>query len=107
MRQKVVHVCVKFFRYILSSVDTHSTGASARKLTAFVMVDLIIVLEVATLWYGFKHWEDALLAETVKAFVIYDMVFAGLNLGLTTVETLISLTKNKNNEKPNPTTENA
>lgn len=71
-------------KYLLSSFDNSTVGASARKLTAFVTVSMIV----------YCHFRFVDSVNVVEVLMI-DCGFVLSLLGLTTWE---SITKSKNNE---------
>lgn len=78
----------RFILYIQSAFDTHSKGASARKLSALWIVMLITLLHASYFRYQYnKSGAYDLLTE----ILIIDYCFVALALGLTTIETLIKL----------------
>lgn len=82
----------KILSYVFSGLDTHSKGASARKLSAFVIVLLVIVTHVKWISLG-----DFTQLETV---LIIDYGFIAGCLGMTTYETITKLRKNEATDKP-------
>jgi len=91
-----------FFEYIKSAFDTHSKGASARKLSAFWVVMLITLLHLSYFRYQYlKDGDYSLLIE----ILIIDYCFVALALGLTTIETLVKL-KNGGANPPQTTLKN-
>lgn len=65
----------KFLSYIKSSLDTHTNGASARKICAFSFVMATIIVEMS-------HVDITNLFEIVSA----NLMFVAVCLGLTTYE---------------------
>lgn len=82
----------EFFNKIIGALDTHSKGFSARKLSAFVVIVLIIVTHVK--WFKSDHWEhlDAVLA--------LDFGFISVCLGMTTYESVKKQTSETENKSP-------
>lgn len=79
----------EFINKLIGALDTHSKGVfSARKLSAFVVVLLIVVLHIK--WYNSDRWEY--LGEVLAL----DYGFISLCLGMTTYEAI--KTKSKNEE---------
>ena len=76
---------------ILSGLDTHSTGFSARKMSAFVVVCCIIVAHVK--WIALGDFSQLTTVLTI------DYAFIGTCLGMTTYE---SIKKNGNNPTNTP-----
>jgi len=77
-------------RKLIGSLDTHTKNVfSARKLSAFVVVLLIIITHVK--WFKSDHWEY------LEGVIALDYGFISLCLGMTTYEAI----KNKqiNNEE--------
>lgn len=91
----------RFILYIQSAFDTHSAGASARKLSAFWIIMLITALHLSYFRYQYtKDGEYKLLIE----ILIIDYCFVALALGLTTIETIMKL-KNGNTQRETLTIE--
>lgn len=86
-----------FLKYLQSSFDTHSKGASARKLSAFWVVVLITMLHVWWLRHAYRKEDFSLL----MSILTLDFGFVALALGLTTFETITKL-KNKKDESNTP-----
>lgn len=61
---------------ILSGLDTHTKGFSARKMSAFVVVIMVIITHAK--WFKSDHWEY--LGEVL----MLDFSFIAVCLGLTT-----------------------
>lgn len=80
----------KIATYIFSALDTHSQGASGRKLSAFVIVICVIAAHVK--WITMGNFEQLEMVLTI------DYSFIAALLGMTTYETVTKL-KNKD-EKP-------
>ena len=76
----------EFINKLIGALDTHTKGFSARKLSAFVVIVLIVITHVK--WFKSDHWEhlDAVLA--------LDFGFISVCLGMTTYESI----KTKPNE---------
>jgi hypothetical protein len=71
----------EFINKLIGALDTHTkTAFSARKLSAFVVVILIIITHAK--WFKSDHWEhlDSVLA--------LDYGFISLCLGMTTYEAI-------------------
>ena len=81
----------KAFNWFTSSVDNNRTGASGRKLTAIVIVALMV--------HGHLHWVDN---KNYYDIHFLDVVFVCVLLGIFTVEQVIKLFIAKNGA---PTTE--
>jgi hypothetical protein len=78
-----------FINKIISALDNHSKGFSARKLSAFVIIIMVVVLHVK--WFASDRWE--FLGEVLAL----DFGFISVCLGMTTYEAI----KNKEeNNKP-------
>ena len=76
---------------LTGTLDTHSKGVfSARKVSAFIVVLLIIILHIK--WFKSDRWEY--LGEVLG----FDYGFISLCLGMTTYEAI----KTKQNESNNP-----
>jgi len=74
---------------ILSALDTHTKdGFSARKLSAFVIIIMVIICHVK--WFNSDHWE--FLGEVL----MLDFGFISVCLGMTTYENI------KKNEPTEP-----
>lgn len=73
---------------LMSALDTHSQGFSARKLSAFVIIICCISAHVK--WMALGDFSQLTTVLTI------DYGFIALCLGLTTYE------KIKSNDKPNP-----
>jgi len=81
-----------FFNKVISALDTHSkSGFSARKLSALVVIILVIITHIK--WFKSDHWEY--LGEVL----LLDYGFISLCLGMTTYE---AIKKNANESKPSP-----
>jgi len=89
----------KAISYIQSSFDTHSQGASARKLTAFWIVMLITFLHISYFRYQAKQEGNY---EYLPTILVIDFCFVAVALGLTTVETILKL-KNGNSDNTSDT----
>lgn len=89
----------KFF----SSFDTHSKGASARKLTAFWMIAVLTTcLEITYLVWAYKNGNFELLTTLVEV----NILLAAVCLGLVTYESLNkkkSLKDDKSSDNPDNT----
>ena len=80
---------MNFLEYLRGSLDTKSgNGASARKLTAFAVMILVVFLHLWYFRYQYKHEGDFSL--TIEILVI-DYLFMALLLGLTTFESILKL----------------
>lgn len=69
-----------FINKILSALDTHSQGFSARKLSAFIIIIMVIVSHVK--WFASDKWEY--LGEVLAL----DFGFISVCLGLTTYQAI-------------------
>jgi hypothetical protein len=75
----------EFIRRILGSLDTVTKdGFSARKLSAFIIMVMIVAAHVAWLKKAFMENDFSLLEEVL----MIDYSFVSLLLGLTTYETI-------------------
>jgi hypothetical protein len=86
----------KIIEYFMSAFDTHSKGASARKVSAFSIMLCIVVAHAAWIKKCFMENDFSLLTTVLTI----DYAFVGGLLGLTTYEKI----KMKDNEKPSETT---
>jgi multisubunit Na+/H+ antiporter MnhB subunit len=78
----------EIFNYILASFDNSNDGASARKLTAFALMNCIAYLHI-------KHVDN----NNSIYFHIVDLVGVGVLLGIITIEQIIKFKNgNKDNE---------
>jgi len=69
------------FNKLIGALDTHSKNVfSARKLSAFVVVILIVVIHVK--WFKSDHWEY------LEGVLALDFGFISLCLGMTTYEAI-------------------
>jgi len=68
------------FNWLSSSADNYSNGASGRKLTAIVIVALMI--------YGHMHWVDR---DNYYDIHFLDVCFVCILLGIVTIEQIIKL----------------
>lgn len=68
------------FNKLIGAFDTHTQGFSARKLSAFVVIVLIVITHIK--WFKSDHWEhlDAVLA--------LDFSFISVCLGMTTYQAI-------------------
>jgi hypothetical protein len=79
----------EFLSYLRGSLDTKSgNGASARKLTAFAVMVLVVMLHFWYFRYQYKH--DGKFELTIEILII-DYLFMALLLGLTTFESILKL----------------
>lgn len=77
-----------FINNIISALDNHSQGFSARKLSAFVIIIMVIIAHVK--WFKSDHWEylDGVLA--------LDFGFISVCLGMTTIEAIKTKSPDEN-----------
>lgn len=68
----------KAFNWLASSADNHSSGASGRKLTAIVIVALII--------HGHSNYVDK---DNYYNVYVVDVIFVCVLLGIVTIEQII------------------
>ena len=71
----------QIFNKIISALDTHTKdGFSARKLSAFVIIIMVVICHIK--WFKSDHWEylDGVLA--------LDFGFISVCLGMTTYESI-------------------
>lgn len=80
---------------ILASLDTHSQGFSARKLSALAIMLIVIWAHVVWLIHSAKHDDFVLLPE----ILIIDFSFITACLGMTTWEKKNKQTAPTNDEK--------
>lgn len=78
-----------FLNKLLSGLDNHTKGFSARKLSAFVVILCIIAAHIK--WITLGNFDDLDMVLTI------DYGFISLCLGMTTYESI----KTKNNENIN------
>lgn len=78
----------QFFIYIKSSFDTHSVGASARKLTAWAITSCVVSAHI--FWIRFMFIKSDFT--TFSTILPIDFMFISALLGMTTYE---SVQKNK------------
>jgi hypothetical protein len=79
----------KIFNKIIAGLDTHTTdGFSARKMSAFAIIILVIIAHIK--WFKSDHWEY--LGEVL----MLDFGFICVCLGMTTYENI--KTKQPNEE---------
>jgi hypothetical protein len=76
---------MKFLEYLKGSLDNHSIGASARKLTAFIIVVMIVVSDI-------MYLKEADFVE-FNSYLIIHFISLFLLLGLVTVEQIIRFKK--------------
>ncbi len=69
-----------FINNIISALDTHSKGFSARKLSAFAIIIMVIVCHVK--WFASDKWEY--LGEVLAL----DFGFISVCLGMTTYQAI-------------------
>lgn len=83
----------KILSYVFTALDTHTkNGASARKLSAFVIILLVVATHIKWISLGdFTHLE---------AVLIIDFGFIAGCLGMTTYETITKIKKNEATDKP-------
>lgn len=81
-----------FLNKLISSLDNHSKGFSARKLSGLVIVVLIISAHIGWFRYATKHenWSQLELVLTIDYSALFSL------LGLTTWQNV----KTKNKEEP-------
>ena len=72
---------------LMSAFDTHSKGFSARKLSAFIVIIMVVVLHVK--WFASDRWE--FLGEVLAL----DFGFISVCLGMTTYEAIKIKEENK------------
>ena len=72
----------EFLKWVKSSFDTYSKGASARKLTAFSITACVLLMHIMWLRYAYRHENFALLPE----ILIIDYSFIAALLGMTTYQ---------------------
>ena len=65
---------------VLSGLDTHSTGFSARKMSAFVVIICVIAAHIK--WITLGDFSQLELVLTI------DYSFIGVCLGMTTIEAM-------------------
>lgn len=73
---------------ILHSLKTDKEGYSARKLSAFIIILMVVILHIK--WFNSSRWEY------VGEILAFDFTFILTCLGLTTLENI--KTKDKENE---------
>ena len=81
----------EFLKWVKSSFDTYSKGASARKLTAFSITACVILIHIMWIRYAYRHEDFQLLPE----ILIIDYSFIAALLGMTTYQYI----KTKDNGK--------
>jgi hypothetical protein len=92
---------LNFLERLTGSLDNVSTQSfSARKLSAFVIIILVIVCHTRWLNSEFRSEGDFRLLPEI---LIIDYSFISILLGLTTFEQIVKL-KNGNNDKTPPAT---
>ncbi len=77
----------KAWNWVFSSLDNHSDGMSGRKVTAMVIVGLII--------QGHQHW---ITKENYYSIDSSDKIFVSVLLGIVTIEQIIKLFAIKNGQ---------
>lgn len=85
----------KFIQRLVNSLDNSTSGFSARKLTAFIIISCVVIGH----FVYYKHClqkEDFSIYTTVLAI---DYIAAGFFLGLITFQQILQL-KNGNETKP-------
>jgi hypothetical protein len=70
----------EFINKIISALDTNTKGFSARKLSAFIIVIMVVILHVK--WFASDRWE--FLGEVLAL----DFGFISVCLGMTTYESI-------------------
>lgn len=92
---------MNLYQYLRGSFDTKSeNGASARKLTAFIITTMVVLLH---LWYfRYQYKSPNSNFELLTEILIIDYSFISLLLGLTTIQELIKLKNGNKNETPTP-----
>lgn len=80
----------KLITKILSSFDNHSMGFSGRKLSAFTIIGLVVLVHVAWLWHAISTGDFKYMTELLGI----DFFFIAVMFGLTTYQSV----QNKNNE---------
>lgn len=88
----------KLITKILSSFDNHSMGFSGRKLSAFTIIGLVVLVHLAWLWHAISTGDFKYMPELLGI----DFFFIAVMFGLTTYQSV----QNKNNEA-NSTTINS
>lgn len=89
-----------FLLYVQSSFDTHSKGASARKLTAFIITVCVFLAHV----FWIRSCVISKNFSSLEHILIIDFSFISALLGLTTLETMQKnkINGNKDGEPGNP-----
>lgn len=83
----------QIFNKIISALDTHTKdGFSARKLSAFVIIILVIVAHVK--WFKSDHWEY------LEGVLALDFGFISVCLGMTTIEAIQNKKIDANTNEP-------
>lgn len=70
----------EIFNKLIAGLDTHSKGFSARKMSAFIVVILIVITHIK--WFKSDHWEY------LEGVIALDYGFIGLCLGMTTYQAI-------------------
>jgi hypothetical protein len=70
----------EFFSKVISAFDNHSKGFSARKLSAFTIIVMVVICHIK--WFKSDHWEY--LGEVLAL----DFGFICVCLGMTTYESI-------------------
>jgi hypothetical protein len=83
-----------FLQKLIASLDTHSKGFSARKLAAFTVIILVVILHIK--WFNSNHWEYT------EGILVADYGFIALCLGMTTYEAIKKRQTEPTNENPQP-----
>lgn len=85
----------EFFQKLIGTLDTHSKGSfSARKVSAFIVVLLVIIAHIK--WFNSDRWEY------LEGVLALDYGFIAVCLGLTTYEAIKKNKTEPTNENPQP-----
>lgn len=83
----------KIITWLASSVDNHSNGASGRKLTAIVVICLMI--------HGHRNY---VTTENYYNFCVVYIIFVMVLLGMVTIDQLIKFLSSRGSSKEEPKT---
>ncbi len=96
MWQQITSAIEKAFNWLTSTFDTHTKGGSARKVTAFwIMVVLVTVSRGVWLVWAWKHNDFSQLQALTNA----DYLLVGGLLGLTTYQAIKEKNINVDDQK--------
>ena len=84
---------MKFFQKLLASLDNTSNGFSGRKMTAFTITGLTVILHFIYFYAVYKEqtWATAIFGEVL----IIDFFAVGFFMGLVTVQNVLDFKNGK------------